>query len=240
MPIRIPNRVIQKKLWRIVGFISSFIGLLCYALSSSFKHLFGEWNLLKIIVYTIIELGFVVDLFNFFLGCLTVQLMKFNFMLSIIVVILCYSLRVLLDYQSQTETPRIEDHHHVTIEVDTANEVERRDDDDDRNGVQSDYSLGHQVTQSLRRRVSDDEYNWRKYEEKQVDINENQTSYYKCTIPNCPVKKKVERTIDGRVIGVLYNGNHNHHKPGLNIKRNSSSEYLYSIPNQSFAYAVDI
>ncbi|KAE9615120.1 putative transcription factor WRKY family [Lupinus albus] len=192
MPIRIPNRVIQKKLWRIVGFISSFIGLLCYALSSSFKHLFGEWNLLKIIVYTI------------------------------------------------TETPRIEDHHHVTIEVDTANEVERRDDDDDRNGVQSDYSLGHQVTQSLRRRVSDDEYNWRKYEEKQVDINENQTSYYKCTIPNCPVKKKVERTIDGRVIGVLYNGNHNHHKPGLNIKRNSSSEYLYSIPNQSFAYAVDI
>ncbi|CAL0308198.1 unnamed protein product [Lupinus luteus] len=61
------------------------------------------------------------------------------------------------------------------------------------------------ITQSLRRRVGEDEYKWRKYEEKQVDRNENQTSYYKCTIPNCHVKKKVERTIDGKVIGILYN-----------------------------------
>ncbi|KAJ1437534.1 hypothetical protein SESBI_03526 [Sesbania bispinosa] len=55
MPIRIPNRLRQKKLWRVVGFISSVFGLICYALSSSFKHLFGEWNIFKIIVYTVVS-----------------------------------------------------------------------------------------------------------------------------------------------------------------------------------------
>jgi len=41
------------KVWRIVGFASSVVGLLCYALSSSFNHLFGNWNLLKIFLYTV-------------------------------------------------------------------------------------------------------------------------------------------------------------------------------------------
>lgn len=34
-----------------MGFASSFVGLLCFALSSSFEYLFGERNLLKIYVY---------------------------------------------------------------------------------------------------------------------------------------------------------------------------------------------
>nr|AFK45993.1 unknown [Medicago truncatula] len=42
----------QPKIWRFVGFVSAVAGLLCYALSSSFNHLFGNWNLLKIILYT--------------------------------------------------------------------------------------------------------------------------------------------------------------------------------------------
>ncbi|AES98865.1 exocyst subunit exo70 family protein [Medicago truncatula] len=40
------------KVWRFVGFASSVVGLLCYALSSSFNYLFGEWNLLKIFLYS--------------------------------------------------------------------------------------------------------------------------------------------------------------------------------------------
>jgi hypothetical protein len=40
------------KVWRFVGFTSSVVGLLCYAFSSSFIHLFGNWNLLKIFLYT--------------------------------------------------------------------------------------------------------------------------------------------------------------------------------------------
>ncbi|CAK8537872.1 unnamed protein product [Lathyrus sativus] len=45
--------VLQPKVWRFVGFASSIVGLLCYALSSSFNHLFGNWNLFKIILYTL-------------------------------------------------------------------------------------------------------------------------------------------------------------------------------------------
>jgi len=52
--------------WRLTGFISSIIGLLCYALSSSFKHLFGDWNLLKIFLYGIVS----------FITCCTVLLAK--------------------------------------------------------------------------------------------------------------------------------------------------------------------
>jgi hypothetical protein len=55
MPIRIPNRLIQKKLWRILGFFSSIIGFTSYALSSSFNHLFGNWNFIKIIIYTVVS-----------------------------------------------------------------------------------------------------------------------------------------------------------------------------------------
>ncbi|CAJ2652719.1 unnamed protein product [Trifolium pratense] len=43
----------QPKIWRFMSFTSSVIGLVCYALSSSFTSLFGNWNLLKIILYTI-------------------------------------------------------------------------------------------------------------------------------------------------------------------------------------------
>ncbi|PNX82562.1 exocyst complex component [Trifolium pratense] len=42
----------QPKVWRFVGFASSVVGLLCYALSSSFNYLFGDWNLLKIFLYS--------------------------------------------------------------------------------------------------------------------------------------------------------------------------------------------
>ncbi|KAE9596064.1 putative exocyst complex component Exo70, cullin repeat-like-containing domain-containing protein [Lupinus albus] len=43
----------QTKIWRIVGFVSAVVGLLCYALSSSFNLLFGDWNFSKIFLYCV-------------------------------------------------------------------------------------------------------------------------------------------------------------------------------------------
>lgn len=170
-----------------------------------------------------IDLGFESDLLNFFLGILTVQLMKINLILSLVAAILCYSLIVLrskLDLRHEIGTSRMQDD--VAIEIDGV--------DNSRNEFQSDYSNGSQQNQSLIRRMNhDDGYNWKKYEDKVAKGSENQRSYYKCTWPNCLVKKKVERTIDGEVIETLYKGTHNHWKPTSSMKRNSSSEYLYSL-----------
>ncbi|XP_019444360.1 PREDICTED: WRKY transcription factor 44 isoform X1 [Lupinus angustifolius] len=61
-------------------------------------------------------------------------------------------------------------------------------------------------------RPSYDGYNWRKYGQKQVKGSEYPRSYYKCTYPNCPVKKKVERSFDGQIAEIVYKGEHNHSK----------------------------
>ncbi|XP_066315296.1 WRKY transcription factor WRKY24-like [Miscanthus floridulus] len=79
----------------------------------------------------------------------------------------------------------------------------------------------HQAQQS-QRRSSDDGYNWRKYGQKQVKGSENPRSYYKCTFPSCPTKKKVERSLDGQITEIVYKGTHNHAKP-QNTRRNSSA-----------------
>ncbi|WJX50906.1 WRKY transcription factor [Trifolium repens] len=63
-------------------------------------------------------------------------------------------------------------------------------------------------------KANDDGYNWRKYGQKQVKGCEFPRSYYKCTHPNCPVKKKVERDlVDGHVTQIIYKGEHIHQQP---------------------------
>nr|QGQ64062.1 WRKY transcription factor 39 [Santalum album] len=62
-------------------------------------------------------------------------------------------------------------------------------------------------------RPGDDGYNWRKYGQKQVKGSEYPRSYYKCTHLHCPVKKKVERSLDGQIIEIIYKGQHNHGLP---------------------------
>jgi len=34
----------QQKVWKVVYFVSSIVGLLCYTLSSTFNQLFGKWT----------------------------------------------------------------------------------------------------------------------------------------------------------------------------------------------------
>ncbi|XP_058730576.1 probable WRKY transcription factor 3 [Vicia villosa] len=63
-------------------------------------------------------------------------------------------------------------------------------------------------------KANDDGYNWRKYGQKQVKGCEFPRSYYKCTHPSCPVKKKVERDlVDGHVTQIIYKGEHIHERP---------------------------
>uniref|UniRef100_A0A1J3EKX4 WRKY transcription factor 44 n=1 Tax=Noccaea caerulescens TaxID=107243 RepID=A0A1J3EKX4_NOCCA len=72
-------------------------------------------------------------------------------------------------------------------------------------------------------RSSMDGYNWRKYGQKQVKGSECPRSYYKCTHTKCLVKKKVERSLDGQVSEIVYQGEHNHLKPSCPLPRRASS-----------------
>ena len=93
------------------------------------------------------------------------------------------------------------------------------------------------TTQYVREQKSDDGYNWRKYGQKQVKGSENPRSYYKCTFPNCPTKKKVERSLDGQITQIVYKGSHNHAKPQSTRRSSSQQQSLqtssYGISNES-------
>ncbi|KAJ8431873.1 hypothetical protein Cgig2_001565 [Carnegiea gigantea] len=79
---------------------------------------------------------------------------------------------------------------------------------------QSEQKVGgsHVITD----RTSDDGYNWRKYGQKLVKGSEYPRSYYKCTHPNCEVKKLFERSPDGQITEIIYKGTHDHPKPQPN------------------------
>ncbi|KAH7564792.1 hypothetical protein JRO89_XS09G0028700 [Xanthoceras sorbifolium] len=110
------------------------------------------------------------------------------------------------------------------------------------NGFQSDFGNYTQQTQTQTQpqtqtvresRKSDDGYNWRKYGQKQVKGSENPRSYYKCTFPNCPTKKKVERSLDGQITEIVYKGSHNHPKPQSTRRSSSSSVCSNAIQGSS-------
>ncbi|KAL3508407.1 hypothetical protein ACH5RR_027808 [Cinchona calisaya] len=69
------------------------------------------------------------------------------------------------------------------------------------------------MTSVMNDRSSDDGYNWRKYGQKLVKGSEFPRSYYKCTYPNCEVKKIFERSPDGQITEIVYKGSHDHPKP---------------------------
>nr|AVK51636.1 transcription factor WRKY33-1 [Brassica nigra] len=81
-------------------------------------------------------------------------------------------------------------------------------------------------------RKGEDGYNWRKYGQKQVKGSENPRSYYKCTFPSCPTKKKVERSLEGQITEIVYKGSHNHPKP-QSTRRSSSSTFHSAAFNAS-------
>jgi WRKY transcription factor 33 len=91
---------------------------------------------------------------------------------------------------------------------------------------------GFREQRQSHRPSSDDGYNWRKYGQKQMKGSENPRSYYKCSFPGCPTKKKVEQSPDGQVTEIVYKGTHNHPKP-QSTRRGASSA-----PASSASYVV--
>ncbi|KAL5987967.1 hypothetical protein ACLOJK_035729 [Asimina triloba] len=94
----------------------------------------------------------------------------------------------------------------------TSDESQQRHDSD--RGTQM-MQLDHKgpSTVATNEKSSEDGYNWRKYGQKLVKGSEFPRSYYKCTHPNCQVKKQLERSYDGHVTEIIYKGTHDHPKP---------------------------
>ncbi|KAG5563023.1 hypothetical protein RHGRI_005689 [Rhododendron griersonianum] len=65
--------------------------------------------------------------------------------------------------------------------------------------------------------VVKDGYQWRKYGQKVTRDNPSPRAYYKCSFaPNCPVKKKVQRSVeDPSLVVAIYEGEHNHLPPNF-------------------------
>ncbi|XP_015061640.1 probable WRKY transcription factor 20 [Solanum pennellii] len=78
---------------------------------------------------------------------------------------------------------------------------------------QGSHADNKDVSSVTAERSSEDGYNWRKYGQKLVKGSEFPRSYYKCTYPNCEVKKIFERSPDGQITEIVYKGSHDHPKP---------------------------
>lgn len=107
------------------------------------------------------------------------------------------------------------------IETDNQNEQNKTSDVTTNTSLET---VDHQEEEEEQRRgdsmaggaPAEDGYNWRKYGQKLVKGSEYPRSYYKCTNPNCQVKKKVERSREGHITEIIYKGAHNHLKPPPN------------------------
>ncbi|KAL9167887.1 hypothetical protein ABFS82_05G126800 [Erythranthe guttata] len=68
--------------------------------------------------------------------------------------------------------------------------------------------------------VVKDGYQWRKYGQKVTRDNPSPRAYFKCSFsPNCPVKKKVQRSCDDpSLLVATYEGQHHHHHANVSAE----------------------
>ncbi|XP_072977265.1 WRKY transcription factor SUSIBA2 isoform X4 [Typha angustifolia] len=98
--------------------------------------------------------------------------------------------------------------------VPTSQTSQSNDSEKNTQALQSDPSGSTSI--AVVEKFAEDGYNWRKYGQKHVKGSENPRSYYKCTHPNCQVKKQLERSHDGQITEIIYRGRHDHPKPQPN------------------------
>ncbi|GJN09453.1 hypothetical protein PR202_ga27460 [Eleusine coracana subsp. coracana] len=105
----------------------------------------------------------------------------------------------------------------ISVTIDVGSGVLEEMEVDTEQVVSCDHLTTHHAVSkplgNLKNSLSYDGYSWRKYGQKKVKGSEFPRSYYKCTHPSCPVKRKVETTIDGQIAEIVYSGEHNHPKP---------------------------
>ncbi|RYR77153.1 hypothetical protein Ahy_A01g001617 [Arachis hypogaea] len=118
-----PNE--EEKVRRLVSVGSTVVGLLCYAYSTYFIHLFGEWNWWKIFLYLLFS-----ELLTVFTGALIVELMGIKLFLGAVGVVLCFIFIVpapfletyLVETQAQSQPSNqfqssSQDEHQVIVDI---------------------------------------------------------------------------------------------------------------------------